>query len=136
MAPLALEAVLLSWRQPSLSHGAVDDVPLNPVAAWASKRSQVLASQVLASQVLASQVLARRARLDRRQLRWRTASRALWALVLYVEHVLPPSVRRSGLFGKPTGRARFEGDRCDDAYFNVIALGAFEQPAFETNWPW
>jgi hypothetical protein len=66
-------AVLLLWRKPSLSHGAFDDVLLNLVAMWASERSQVLAS---------------RARLNRRQLHWRTASRALRALVLCVEHAL------------------------------------------------
>jgi hypothetical protein len=32
----------------------------------------------------------------------------------------------SGRPGKPTGRVRFEGIRCNDAYLNVIALGAFE----------
>ena len=53
-------------RRPSHSHGTFDDVPLNPVASWAAKRSQVVAQ---------------RARLNRRQLHWRTASRALRALV-------------------------------------------------------
>jgi len=48
-----MQAVLLPWRKPSLSDRAFDDVPLNRVAAWASKRSQVLA---------------RRARLNRRQI--------------------------------------------------------------------
>jgi hypothetical protein len=57
--------------QPSLSHRAVDEVPLDPFAFRASKRSQVLAQC---------------ARLDRRQLHWRTASGALRALVLSVEH--------------------------------------------------
>jgi hypothetical protein len=59
-------AALFLWRQPSHSHGTFDDVPLNPVASWAAKRSQVVAQ---------------RARLNRRQLHWRTASRALRALV-------------------------------------------------------
>jgi hypothetical protein len=48
-----------------------DDVSLNPFALWASKRSEVLAQ---------------RARLNRRQPHWRTASRALRTLVLCVEH--------------------------------------------------
>jgi hypothetical protein len=26
--------------------------------------------------------------------------------------------------------------QCNETCLNVIALGAFEQPAFETNWPW
>jgi hypothetical protein len=39
----ATEAALLLWRQPSLGYGAVDDVPLNPFASWATERSQVLA---------------------------------------------------------------------------------------------
>jgi hypothetical protein len=65
-------AALFLWRQPSHSHGTFDDVPLNPVASWAAKRSQVVAQ---------------RARLNRRQLHWRTASRALRALVQCVEHV-------------------------------------------------
>jgi hypothetical protein len=76
IAPFALETALRLWRQPSLSDGASDDVPLNPVAAWASKRSQILA---------------RLARLNRRQIHWRTARRALWTLVLSVEHLLPLS---------------------------------------------
>jgi hypothetical protein len=63
----------LLWRQPSLSHGTFDDVVLNSFALWASKRSQVLAQ---------------RAWLNRRQLRWRTAYRALRTLVLAVEHAL------------------------------------------------
>jgi hypothetical protein len=45
------------------------------------------------------------------------------------------SIRRSEFSGKPTGRLRFEGVRCNDAYLNVIALGTFEQPVFEANWP-
>jgi hypothetical protein len=44
-----------------------------------------------------------------------------------------PSVRRSEFSGEPTSRARFEGIRCSDVYLDVIALGAFEQPVFETN---
>jgi hypothetical protein len=63
------------WCQPSLSHGAFYDVPFNPFALRASKRSQVLAP---------------RARLNRRQPHWRTASRALRTLILCVEHALPP----------------------------------------------
>ena len=69
---------LLPWRYPGLSHGAIDDVPLNPFAVWASKRSQVLAPH---------------ARLNRGQPHWRTASRALRTLILCVEHMLLPLVR-------------------------------------------
>ena len=47
-------------------------MPLNPFAFWAA---------------ISSQILTERARLNRRQLHWRTASRALRALVLSVEHV-------------------------------------------------
>jgi hypothetical protein len=48
-------AALLHRLQPSLGHGAVDDVPLNPFASWATEGSQILAQ---------------RARLNRRQLHW------------------------------------------------------------------
>jgi hypothetical protein len=102
-----------------LCDGTFDDVPLNPFAIWAIKRSQVLAWSI---------------RLNHRQLHWRTASRALRTLILPVEHGIA-SVRRCEFSGKPTGRLRFEGIRCNDTYLNVIALGAFEQPLFETNWP-
>jgi hypothetical protein len=44
-----------------------------------------------------------------------------------------PSVRRPEFSGKPTSRVRFEGIRCSDAYLDVIALGAFEQPVFEAD---
>ncbi len=63
-------------RNPSLSHGAIDDVSLSPFAPWASKGSQVLAQ---------------RAWLNRRQLHSSTASSALRALVLCVEHGCPLS---------------------------------------------
>jgi hypothetical protein len=106
------------WLQPSLGHGAFDNVPLNPSAMRAGKEAHVSA---------------RPARLNRRQLHWRTASRALRTLVLCVEHYVDPSVRRSEFSGQPTGRVRFEGIRCGDAYLNVIAFGAFEQPMFETD---
>jgi hypothetical protein len=46
------------------------------------------------------------------------------------------SVRRSKIAVKPTNRFRFKRIRCNDAYLDVIALGAFEQTVFETNWPW
>jgi hypothetical protein len=46
-----------------------------------------------------------------------------------------PSVGRSKFTGKPTGRVRFEGIRCNDVYLNVIAFRAFEQSLLETNWP-
>ena len=61
-------------RHPGLSHGAIDDVSLSPFAPWASKGSQVLAQ---------------RAWLNRRQPHWSTASSALRALVLCVEHGCP-----------------------------------------------
>ena len=51
-------------------------MPLNPVASWAAKRSQVVAQ---------------RARLNRRQFHWRTASHALRALILCVEHRCSPA---------------------------------------------
>jgi len=95
-------------------------MPLNPSALRASKRSQVVG---------------RRARLNRRQFHWRTASRALRALVLCVEHGLPRSVRCSEFASEPTDRFRIERVRCNDTDLNVIALGAFEQSLFETHWP-
>jgi hypothetical protein len=84
--------------KPSVRHGTVDDVPLNSFALRASKSSQVLT---------------RRARLNRHQLHRRTASRALWTLVLSVEHGIT-SVRCSEFSAKPSGRLRFEGVRCND----------------------
>ena len=63
----------LLWRYPSLGHRTLNNVPLNPFAVRTSK---------------CSQVLAQRARLNRRQPHWRTASRALRTLVLCVPHVL------------------------------------------------
>jgi hypothetical protein len=59
------------WLQPSLGDGAIDNMPLNPAAVWAAKRSQIPA---------------RTARLDRREFHRRTASGALGTLVLRVEH--------------------------------------------------
>jgi hypothetical protein len=79
-----------------------------------------------------SQVLAQPARLNRRQLHWRTAGGALRTLVLCVEHGVP-SVRCPEFSVQPTSRVRFEGIRCSDADLDVIALGAFEQPVFETD---
>jgi hypothetical protein len=64
---------LPSRRCPRFSHSAVDDVPLNSLASWASKRSQILA---------------RHARLNRGQRHGRTTSGALRTLVLCVEHGL------------------------------------------------
>ena len=116
---LPTEAALLLRRQPGLGHGTFDDVPLNPSAMRASE---------------CSQVLARTAWLNRRQPHWRTASRALGTLVLPVEHGIA-SIRRCEFSGKPTCRPGFEGIRCNDGYLNVIAPGAFEQPAFEATWP-
>ena len=81
-----------------------------------------------------SQVLAHMARLNRRQLHGRTASGALRTLVLRVEHCVMPSVRYPEFTIKPTGRLRLKGIACNDAYLNLIAFGAFEQPVFETDW--
>jgi hypothetical protein len=53
-------------------------------------------------------------------------------LVLRVEHGFP-SVRRSEFSVEPTGRARFEGIGCSDAYLDVIAPGTFKQPVFESD---
>jgi hypothetical protein len=94
-------------------------MPLNPSAMRAGKGSQVLAHM---------------ARLNRRQLHGRTASGALRTLVLRVEHCVMPSVRYPEFAIKPTGRLRLKGITCNDAYLDVIAFGAFEQPVFETNW--
>lgn len=102
--------------QPSLGYSAFYDVALNPFASRATKRSQILA---------------RVARLNRRQLHGRTASRALWTSVLCVEHALPPSVRRSEFPGQPADRLRLERIRCNDIGLDVIAFGAFEQASFE-----
>ena|ERR1700733_3719862 len=95
-------------------------MPLDPFAMLAGKRSEVLAGI---------------ARLDGHQLHRRTASRALKTFVLCVEHGGIPLVGRSKFAGKPTGRCRFERIGCNDAYLNVIALWAFEQPVFEPDWP-
>jgi hypothetical protein len=78
-----------------------------------------------------SQVVVRRARLNRRQAHRRTATRTLRALVLFVEHGLPPSIRCSEFASEPTGRFRIERVRYNNADLNVIALGAFEQSLFE-----
>jgi hypothetical protein len=106
---------LLPWRRPRFSHSAVDDVPLNSLAAWARKRSHVLA---------------RHARLNRRQPHGRTASGALRTLVLCVEHGLvlrnQRLTGRPGFAGEPASRFGFEGVRCNDADLNVVAPGAFE----------
>jgi hypothetical protein len=56
---------------PSLRHGAFDDMALDPFAMRASKRSQIVAGV---------------AGLDCRQLHRRAASRALRTLVLDVQH--------------------------------------------------
>jgi hypothetical protein len=99
------------WCQPSLSHGAFYDVPFNPFALRASKRSQVLAP---------------RARFNRRQPHWRTASRALRTLILCVEHALLPSVRSSEFPGKPPHISRFHGVVGNDFVLYGVALGTFE----------
>jgi hypothetical protein len=104
--------------QPRFRHGTFDDVPLNSSALRAGKRSQIVPDI---------------ARLNCRQLHGRAASRALRALVLCIEHALLLSVRRSELTSEPTGRFRFQRVRCNDAYLDVIAFRAFEQPLFETN---
>jgi hypothetical protein len=104
--------------QPGLGHGAFNEVPLNPSACRAGKRSQILAGA---------------ARFNRREFHWRTASRAWWTLVLFVEHGV--LVRRPEFSGKPTGRRRCQGVRRDNVDLDVFAFRAFEQPVFETNRP-
>jgi hypothetical protein len=48
--------------------------------------------------------------------------------------VLPPQFGAlSSLATHPVG-FRFERVRSDDAYLDVIAFGALEQPVFETDW--
>ena len=85
-----IKTALLSWRCPRFSHSAVDDVPLNSLASWARKRSQVLA---------------RHARLNRRQPHGRTTSGALRALVLCVKHGLVLRNQRStGRPGSPASQ--------------------------------
>ena len=72
--------------RPSLSHGTLDNVALNPFAFRAGKRPQILA---------------RRARLDRRQLHRGTASGALRTLVLLVQHGVG---RQFGGLSSPTSQ--------------------------------
>ena len=100
-------------------HGTFDDVPLNPLALRASKRSQVLAQ---------------RARLNRRQPHWRTASRALRTLVLCVEHVLLPSVRSPEFPGKPPQVSRLHGVARNDLVLYVVALRTFEPATSQRSW--
>jgi hypothetical protein len=108
-----------SRLQPGLRHSTFDDVPLNPFALRAGKRSQVLA---------------RRARLNRRQTHWRTAGGALRALILSIEHECVSSVWSPEFARKPTGCLGCEGIRCNDVHLNVIALWTLEQPVLKTNW--
>ncbi len=91
-------------------HRTLNNVPLDPFAFWAGKRSHVLAQ---------------RARLNRRQPHWRTASRALRALVLCVEHGCP-SVRSPEFPGEPPYGSRFHGIARDDFVLYGVALRAFE----------
>jgi hypothetical protein len=84
---------------------------LNPFAFWASKRSQVLAH---------------RARLNRRQPHWRTASRALRTLVLRVEHVLLLSGRSPEFPCKPPYVSRFHGVARNNFALYGVALRTFE----------
>jgi len=60
-------------------------------------------------------------------------------LVLFIEHVCcsrkSASVGRPQFASEPADRIRCERVRCNDPYFNLIALGAFEQPVLETDWP-
>jgi hypothetical protein len=113
------EAALTLWGHPSLGHATFDDVPLNPFALRTSKRSQVLAQK--------------RARLDRRQPHGRTASRALRALVLCVEHVLLLSVRSSEFPAKPPQVSRFDGIARNDFVLYGVALGTFEPAMFKAH---
>jgi hypothetical protein len=62
----------LTRLQPNFRHRTFDDVLLNPSTTRAGKRPQILARRV--------------AGLNRRQLHWRATSRALWTLVLCIEH--------------------------------------------------
>jgi hypothetical protein len=90
-----------SWRGPRFRHSAVDDVPLNPPASWAGKRSQVLA---------------RHARLDRRQPHGRTTSGALRTLVLCVEHgLLLRNQRSPAVPGSPASQPAAAGLKGSDA---------------------
>ena len=84
---------------------------LNPLAARASERSQVMTQ---------------RARLNRHQLHGRTASGALRTLVLRVEQVLLPSVRSPELPGEPLRRSRFHRVGRNDFVVYRVALGTFE----------
>jgi len=109
----------LLWRYPSLGHRTLNNVTLNPFAVRTSKRSQVLAQ---------------RARLNRRQPHWRTASRALRTLVLGVEHVLPPaSVPSPESPGKPPYGSRFHRVARDDLVLYGVALRTFEPAMFKAH---
>ena len=95
------KTVLPSWRRPRFRRGTVDHVPLNALASWASKRPQVLA---------------RHARLDRRQPHGRTASGALRALVLCVEHgLLLRNQRSPAVLGSPASQPAAVGLKGSDA---------------------
>jgi hypothetical protein len=100
-------------HQPSLSHGAFDNMPLNSFALRAAKSSQILT---------------RTARLNRRQLHRRAASGALRPLVLRVEH-RRSSIRHTKFAGNPAGHpgiGALKRVRRNHAYLNMIAFGAFE----------
>jgi hypothetical protein len=109
MSKLAWRSLL--WRYPSLGHRTLNNVPLDPFAFWAGKRSQVLAQ---------------RARLNRRQPHWRTASRALWTLVLCVEHGWLPSVRSPEFPSKLPHVSRFHRVARNDFVPYGVALRTFE----------
>ena len=72
-----------------------------------------------------SQILAQRARLNRRQPHWRTASCALRALVLCVEHGRPLS-SEPGVPRQATPRNSIYRVARDDFVLYGVALGAFE----------
>jgi hypothetical protein len=105
--------------QPRLSNRALDNMSLDPAAFWARKRSQVLT---------------RRTRFNCRKLHGRAASGALRTLVLCIEHVGFPLIGRCDFAGKPSDSPRIKRVRCDNSYFNMIALGAFEKPVFKADW--
>jgi hypothetical protein len=63
------------WPHPSLGHGTVDNVPLEPSAMRTGKEAPILTQP---------------GRLNRGQLHWRTASGALRTLALSVEHGCAP----------------------------------------------
>jgi hypothetical protein len=52
---------------------------------------------------------------------------------VYRAYVLPELGRQLGALSSPANRIRFKGIRCNNAYFDLVAFGTFEQPVFETD---